>query len=70
MAKTIFCPACGEKCRAERDPIEHSDESIITRCSKGHGFAVTLNFHAETPDGTSIIGFQCDGTSAYELPDA
>ena len=69
--KTIFCPACGEKCGAVKiDPIEDRPESIIARCPNKHQWSVLLDFAADTPDGTSCIAFQCDGTPAYELPEA
>jgi hypothetical protein len=66
--KTIYCPACGELCRATQDPID--SEGVLARCSKGHGWAVSISMDApESVDGTTVISFQCDGTSAYELPE-
>ena len=70
MSKTIFCPACGKLCAASPDPIEDRPEAILAKCADGHGWAVALDFHADTPDGTSCIAFQCDGTPAYLLPEA
>jgi hypothetical protein len=65
--KTIFCPACGERCTSTS--LGAYSAEILARCPHGHGWAVLLDFHADTLDNTSIISFQCDGTPAYELPD-
>jgi hypothetical protein len=65
--KTIYCPACGVVCKV----IDRLSEEMTCQCRHGHRWAVLLDFKANTSDdGTSIISFQCDNTSAYDLPDA
>ncbi len=65
--KTIYCPACGELCRVlEADGIEQ-----VVRCPVGHQWAITVNDNdPRSKDGTSLLGFQCDGTATHELPAA
>jgi hypothetical protein len=67
--KTIFCPACGIMCKASPDECGGRDD-IIAECSNGHKWAVMVNMEADTPDGTQVIAFQCDGVSAHALPEA
>ena len=64
--KTMFCPACGLKCKVtSRQDLEHD---LI--CPNGHKWAALINLNdGGSADGTSIISFQCDGTSVNHLPD-
>lgn len=65
--KTIYCPACGQRCAAT---TWLNEDTIFAVCAANHRWTVLLNFDADTPDKTSIISFQCDGTSAYDLPES
>jgi len=64
MTTALFCPLDGLRMATEHD---HDDpETVYARCAT-HRWQFTVDLHADTPDGWSVFGLQCDNNNDSAL---